>query len=259
MYRIGAQQGSYGQITGVAQAWADATVQHLSPSLWIDARDVTSEGNLATWPAKVGTSPTQATESKKPAGDSDGWAADNGPAVGFDGVGECMQTSMPNLNGMPTCTMAATYRAGNNSAHRQIVEYNVDWVTTNGCGIQSSTGGLATGATGDGANYRYGSAVADTSNTEQCLIASLDMSASATAMGDVYVNGAKVSDLDTNGGADPAGNFGTSTWNIGSRNNGAARPLDGTIRELVIYAIGVWSAAQVASVDGALRFKARLL
>ncbi len=260
MYRIGAQQGSYGQITGVAQAWADATVQHLSPSLWVDARDVTSEGNLAAWPAKVGTAPTQATESKKPAGDFDGWAADNGPAVGFDGVGECMQTTTPDLNGGTAYTIAATYKAGSNGAHRIIAEFNTDWATTNGCALQQANStGVVLGSSGDGTNYRYSTGGSDTSSTEVCAVITSDRATSGAAMGMSYVNGSNVSDFDTTSGADPTGNFASSTWHIGSRNDGAARPLDGTIRELVIYSTGLWSSASVESVDGALRFKAGLL
>ena len=260
MYRIGAQQGSYGQITGVAQAWADATVQHLSPSLWIDARDVTSEGNLALWPAKVGAAPTQASESKKPEGDFDGWAADGGPAVGFDGVGECMQTTTPNLSGGTAYTIAATYKAGSTASHRIVAEYNTDWATTNGCALQQANStGVVLGSSGDGTNYRYSTGGNDTSSTEVCAVITSDRATSGAAMGAAYVNGSSVSDYNVTSGADPTGNYGSSTWHIGSRNDGAARPLDGTIRELVIYSAGLWSTAQAASVDGALRFKAGLL
>jgi hypothetical protein len=260
MYRIGAQQGSYGKVNGSAQAWSAATVQHFDPQLWVDAADVQSDGNLASWPAKAGTAPTQATESKKPEGDRDGWATDGGPAVKFDGVGECVQTSTPDLNGKQQYTIAATFKAGSNAAHRIVAEYNTNWAAANGCALQQANAtGVVLGSQGDGTNYRYSTGGSDTSSTEICAIITSDRGTSGSSMGEAYVNGSNVSDFDATSGADPAGNFGSSTWNIGSRNDGAARPLDGAIRELAIYSTGVWSAAAVGAVDTALRFRAGLL
>ena len=239
----------------------DERINSRSPGLWVEACDsASSSGNIASWPAKVGTAPAQASESLKFEAQSGGWAIDGGPAIAADGVGECMQTATPDLNGQQKYTIAATYKAGSNAAHRIIAEYNSDWATTNGCALQqANTTGVVLGSQGDGTNYRYSTGGSDTSSTEVCVIITSDRAVSGSSMGEAYVDGSNVSDFNVTSGADPTGNFGTSTWNIGSRNNGAARPLDGCIRELVIYVGGIWTAADVSEVDKALRYKANML
>jgi hypothetical protein len=75
-------------------------------------------------------------------------------------------------------------------------------------------------------------------------------------MGQVYVDGVKVSDFTSTSGSDPAGNFGSSTWNMGSRNDGASRPLDGQIREVVVYPTHM-SEEQIQTLTKCLKWKVR--
>lgn len=235
-----------------AIAWTDLAA-------WADALDVpASPFDIATWPVKAGSDFTQATEAKKPSVGF--WAADGRAAVAFDGLGEAMSTGQL-LTG-ETGTVAATCKSTDGAIGARVVWEQTELYNSaaNGAifGFASSgtpTSGVYAGA-GDssGGDFKVGTQELD--GLETCIAATFNR-ASASFDETIYVNGMEETASQS---ADIAveGNFGagTGSW-LGSRNDGAARPLNGTIREIV-WIDRELTAMELALVTSALRARAGL-
>ncbi len=188
-------------------------------------------------------------------------AANNGRCVAFDGVGEAMSTGqlLTGTKGTVAATCKSTDDAiGARVLWEQTQQYNS---SNNGAifGFASSgtpTSGNYAGAGGSsGGDFKVGTLELD--GVETCTIATFNRD-STSFDEEIYTNGA-VDTASQSADISVSGNFGagSGSW-IGSRNDGAARPLNGTVRELVVIDGLEASAAQVAAIDKALRFRAWL-
>ena len=235
-------------------------------ALWITADDIEQvDGtDVAAWPARIGTAPTQATPGLRPVYDAQGL---NGrPSVFFSSAGRALLTEQ--LLDAYTCTVGVVSHSEDTTgtAIRTIWEQTESWATQNGHTIGYNTNpgeGLTSvaysGSGGGGANYLVGEDT-ELDGVDVCMIGSQDRLFTGPQGGfEVTVDGALEGRVAA--AADISGSTyqpGAGSW-IGSRNNGTSRALDGWIRELVVYNDWLATLPEKVLMTRALMFRSGLL
>jgi hypothetical protein len=222
-------------------AWADRYIRSVLGAygceLWLDARDIVTiadGADITTWPARVGTSPTQPTSSKRPEFSADGWSG--GPCVLFDNVGEALPCTV-DLSSTPAVTLLVAARSDASSAAASAFEYNTNWLFAGGFQLYFNSQNLYASAApnlvaarredADGVSARnvVGGCVFDGATTPD--YAGL-WKADAPSV-------AKVTNLSVDvDSSEATTNYPAASAWIGSRNDGASLPLDGAVRELLL-------------------------
>lgn len=220
--------------------------------LWADGRDITlADGaSVETWPARIGTSPTQSTPGARPTFNQ---------ALGsveFAGVDDALATAI-DLSSTKGATVYIVARLDSTATTTVLWEYSAQYDINDAlvCGVDSSARfwtGMGSG--GAGLSYRNSTATAPT--TKAVFAARYDRDTNPdtltqhTVFDHVY---AENTAFDSEKDGDKTNNFGAYDSWLGARNNGAGRWLNGgmyealivpsyvpdAVHKMIIYALGV--------------------
>lgn len=230
-------------------------------SFYYDAAHARTLGDVADLDCLVNSTSTQATPGKRPDARAHSWEGDDGPAVHFDGVGEAMPVPQI-LTGETGTAISAVLSTDAAIGARVIWEQTQQYNSANNgaiFGFASSgtpTSGIYSGAGGAaGGDFQVGTQEFD--GVAVCFCSTFDRTSSGQDE-ILYANGV-LETASQNADIAVSGNFGagSGSW-IGARNDGAARPLNGLIRILIIYDDWEMPAVTVRIASNCVMFLARM-
>tara|TARA_R110000851_G_scaffold78207_2_gene172486 strand:+ start:800 stop:1492 length:693 start_codon:yes stop_codon:yes gene_type:complete len=225
----------------------------VSSHFWIDALEISqAAGDLTTWPARVGISPTQPTGSMRPS-----WNPATGE-VEFDAVGEAL-ISTTSWAATGAMTLIAMVTKDSFSVAFDVVAEYKRYFVGGGWSMFFNTVARAFAAHGKNPNYQDAFETLTASGTN-CWAMVCDSSLAAGSQLRLWLNGVELTGLTTSGGG-AAGNYPAGNLFIGARDDGVGgleRPLGGGIRELIAYTVAL-TPSQVVDVSAAMSAKAAAL
>jgi hypothetical protein len=220
--------------------WADDIIRRAIGAygceLWVDASDIDqpSGSDVQMWPARYGIDPAQPISSKRPEYSADGW---NGrPCVLFDNVGEALTCSV-DLSTTPSATLIISAQTNAAAAAAVVFEYGQNVISDRGILMYFNSLKPYVMSAQNGVPSRQEGA--DTVEDRRVVVGGVFDSSTTPDVSQLWKADAPFVGRVTNLLADvntsePTTNYAANTAWLGSRNDGAVLPLDGSVREVLL-------------------------